>query len=172
MVTHSRTAPATIWLPAGNDSPECGAVVAAFGGTVCMEPPQIQQDSPLPGQVQGLTWQGETEPGARAEWQGGMWMQTRARADCPRALRIASALRLRHGENQHHYASSAQNALERACPSFWHKYPDSTQKRVQRIRTGQKRAILQRFTSQTTEKPAPLHQARWAGCSSGGWWVH
>lgn len=133
--------------------------------------PTYSKAPPYRGQVQGLTWQGETEPGARAEWQGGMRMQTRARADCPRASRIASALRLRHGENQHHYASTAQNAPERARPSFWHKYPDSPQKRAQRIRTGQKRAILQMFTSQATEKPAPLHQARWAGCSSGGWWV-
>ena len=83
------SSPPKFGLPAGNGSPECGAVVAAFGGTVCMEPPHIRQGSPLPGQVRGLTWQGETEPGARAEWQGGMRMQTRARADCHRALRIA-----------------------------------------------------------------------------------
>ena len=138
---------------------------------MCMEPPHIRQGSPLPGQVQGLTWQGETEPGARAERQGSMRMLARARAECPRALRLASALRLQHGENQHHYASTAQNAPERACPSFWHKLPDRPQKRAQRIRTGQKWAILQKLTSQATEKPAPLHQARWAGCSSGGWWV-
>ena len=138
---------------------------------MCMEPPHIRQGSPpYRGQVQGLTWQGETEPGARAERQGSMRMLARARADCPGALRIESALRLRHRE-QNHYASTAQNALERACPSFWHKYPDSPQKRAQRIRVGQKWAILQMFTSQATEKPAPLHQARWAGCSSGGWWV-
>lgn len=129
-----------------------------------MEPLHIP---PLPGAGAGLNMAGRDRARARAERQGGMRMLACARADCPGALRIESALRLRHRENQNHYASTAQNALERACPSFWHKYPDSPQKRAQRIRVGQKWAILQMFTSQATEKPAPLHQARWAGwCSS------
>ena len=90
--------------------------------------PTYGKAPPYRGQVQGLTWQGETEPGARAEWQGGMRMQTRARADCPRALRIESALRLRHGENQHYYATTAQNPLETRHPSFWQTYPHRPQK--------------------------------------------
>ena len=62
---------------------------------------------------------------------------------------------------------NAQNAPEHACSLFWQSYPDRTQKRAQRIQAGQKWAILQMFASQAKEKPAPLHQARWAGwCSS------
>lgn len=132
--------------------------------------PTYGKAPPYRGQVQGLTWQGETEPGARAERQGSMRMLARARADCPRALRIESALRLRHRE-QNHYASTAQNALECACPSFWHKSQTARKNAHSEFRQGKNGQFCK--CSLLRPRKSPLHCIKQGGRAvvpgAGGW---